>query len=46
MRSSGVTFAELGVLLDGAVEVGDVGLVVLVVVELHGRLVDEGSRAA
>jgi hypothetical protein len=34
--------AEVGVLLDGAVEVGDVGLVVLVVVELHGRLVDVG----
>ncbi len=38
----GGLLAELGVLLDGAVEVGDVGLVVLVVVELHGRLVDGG----
>ena len=34
--------AEVGVLFDGAVEVGDVGLVVLVVVELHGRFVDVG----
>ena len=38
----GGLLAELGVLFDGAVEVGDVGLVVLVVVELHGRLVDVG----
>ena len=37
--------AEVGVLFDGAVEVGDVGLVVLVVVELHGRFVDVGLEA-
>ena len=42
MRSSGDFVAEVGVLLDGAVEVGDVGLVVLVVVKLHGRFVDGG----
>ena len=42
IRSSADLRAELGVLVDGAVEVGDVGLVVLVVVELHGRLVDVG----
>ena len=34
--------AEFGVLLDRAVQVGDVGLVVLVVVQLHGRFVDVG----
>jgi hypothetical protein len=31
-------------LLDRAVKVGDVGLVVLVVVELHGRFVDIGFK--
>jgi hypothetical protein len=37
---------ELGVLVDGGVEVGDVGLVVLVVVQLHGRSASMwGSRA-
>ena len=33
---------QFRVLVDGAVEVGDVGLVVLVVVQLHGRFVDVG----
>src|ERR1039458_7737576 len=33
---------QFGVLFDGGVQVGDVGLVVLVVVEFHGRLVDVG----
>jgi hypothetical protein len=33
---------QFRVLVDGGVQVGDVGLVVLVVVELHGRLVDVG----
>ncbi len=37
--------AEFGVLLDRAVEVGDVGLVMLVVVELHGRFVDGGLES-
>src|SRR5271155_3576216 len=36
----GSVFAEFGVLLDGAIEVIDVGLVMLVVVEMHGLLVD------
>ncbi len=36
----GRLFADLGVLFDCTVEVGDVGLVVLVVVKLHGRFVD------
>ena len=44
-RSSGGFLAELGVLFDGAVQVGDIGLVVLVVVELHGRLVDGGLES-
>src|SRR6266702_5242747 len=38
--------AEVGVLLDGAVEIGDIGLVMLVVVELHGRLVDGGFEGS
>ena len=33
---------QLGVLLDGGVEIGDVGMVMLVMVQLHGRLVDVG----
>ncbi len=40
----GRLFADLGVLLDRAVEIGDVGLVVLVVVKLHRRFVDEGLK--
>jgi hypothetical protein len=38
-------FAQVGVLFDGAVEVGDVGLVVLVVVQLHRRFVDKRLEA-
>jgi hypothetical protein len=34
--------AEFGVLVDGSVKVGDVGLVMLVVMEFHGRLIDSG----
>ncbi len=36
----GAFAAELRVLFDRAVEIGDVGLVVLVVVQLHGGFVD------
>jgi len=36
----GRVLAEVGVLLDGAVQIGDVGLVVLVVVQMHGFGVD------
>ena len=42
ISSSALLGRQLGVLIDGAVEVGDVGLVMLVVMELHGRLVDGG----
>jgi len=42
--SSGV-FLRVRVLFDRAVEVGDVGLVVLVVVKLHGRFVDGGLES-
>ena len=38
----GRLLAQFGMLLDRAVQVRDVGLVVLVVVQLHGRLVDGG----
>jgi hypothetical protein len=38
----GGLLAEVRVLFNRAVEVGDVGLVMLVVVQLHGRFVDGG----
>ena len=41
----GGLLAEFGVFVDRAVQIGDVGLVVLVVVELHGRFIDEGFES-
>jgi hypothetical protein len=38
-------FAQLGVFFDGSVEIGDVSLMVLVVMELHGRFVDVGLES-
>lgn len=43
----GVALGEGGVeLLEGLVEVGDVGLVVLLVVELHDLSADDGLQSA
>jgi hypothetical protein len=41
----GGLFAEVGILFDGSVEVGDVGLVMLVVMEFHGRFIDGGLES-
>jgi hypothetical protein len=41
----GALGGKFGVLIDGSVEVGDVGLVVLIVVQLHGCFVDVGFES-